>query len=143
MKTAAPPQGPANWTDNSGYSHIQLYPNGEYKSFVPVTETDWLVGNIPVTLQADCEVSFYESGHIQGCQLSKSAKLIAFGISVIVSPTKRIEFHENGNVRTLKLGYQPSWIPWVKKSWLYRGKLYSPGSALQFDPEGNVISVKS
>jgi hypothetical protein len=128
-----------NWTDNSGYTHVELYPDGAYKSFVPVTDTEWVVLDEQVKLKADCTVKFFPTGSLEHCVLGVGATLSAFGVRVFIAEGTKLQFHESGAIRSMTLAAQPRWFPWAKKTWTYRGHSYAPGTALEFSTDGSVV----
>lgn len=132
-----------NWTDHSGYTQIELYPNGEYKSFVPINETEWLIGKTHVKLRSETVIKFYEDGYIEFCFLVRPATLLVFGVPVIIAEDKVIEFHNDGNFRAFTVGCQKRGFLWMTKTWVYRGKTYEPGTSLEFSISGEVVNVRS
>ncbi len=129
-----------NWTDNSGYTQLELYTNGQYKSFVPAIDTEWLVMDRNVLLLADKIIKFYESGGIQLCYLANPALLRVFDTPVRVLEEKPLEFYENGIFRKLTLAHQKRGFLGMEKNWLYKGKLLKPETTIEFSTTGAIIS---
>lgn len=135
----------ANWVDNSGYTHVELYPDGTYKSLVPEIDTEWMIAKSQVKLKAGNAVRFFPDGTMRTCVLCAEATLAAFGIVANVSANAPLEFHANGNVRKLTLASQaswPSWVPWTNKKWSYKGVVYDPLTTLEFSEDGEVVLVE-
>lgn len=126
-----------NWTDNSGYSSIELYPDQSYKSFVPNAETEWMVLDNYVLLKADVVVHLFQGGTLRLGVLGSDLMLKVFGVSALAAANTKIEFHSSGQIRAITLAAQEHWLPWQKK-WSYKGKSYSPGTRLEFSEDGAV-----
>lgn len=131
----------ANWVDNSGYAHVELYPDGSYKSFVPEIDTEWMIERHQVKLKAGEAVKFFPDGNMETCVLCAEATLAAFGVMAHVSADAPLDFHANGNVRRLTLAAQSSWVPWASKKWKYKGVLYDPRATLEFSEDGEVLKL--
>jgi len=129
----------SNWTDNSGYTHVELYPDGNYKSFVPEIDTEWVLDGVYVKLKATCVVKFFPNGNIERCVLGSETVLKVSEVRVLLSEGTNLEFHANGNVRSLTLAVQ-SRIPWRSKKWRYRGIVYDPRTKMEFADDGSVVS---
>jgi hypothetical protein len=129
----------ANWVDNSGYTHVELYPDGTYKSFVPEIDTEWMVGSHPVKLKAGSAVKFFPDGGMRTCVLCSNTIIAVCGIVAHVSGDRPLDFHENGNVRRMTIAAKPSWNPWASKSWTYHGVVYEPNTTLEFSEAGEVV----
>ena len=127
-----------NWTDNSGYSLIELYSDQSYKSFVPNSETEWMVQDNYVLLKSDVTVYLFQGGTLKLGILATDLLLNVFGVSVLVAADIKIEFHSNGKISSIVLAPQPSWIPW-RKNWKYQGKSYRPGTRLEFSEVGRNV----
>ena len=130
----------SDWADNSGYSHIELYPNGNYKSFVPEIDTEWAINDHHVKLKADVEVSFYPDGTLKKCVLCTDATLTFWGASVPIAADRTLEFHADGNVRRLTVARESGWRFWRSRTWTYRGKTYDPDTDLEFSDDGAVVA---
>ena len=133
----------ANWVDNSGYTHVELYPDGSYKSFVPEIDTEWMIAKSEVKLKAGNAVTFFPSGNLKACVLCSDTALTAFGVTARVRANTPLDFHENGNVRRLTLASQASWVPWSNEKWKYKGVLYAPLATLEFSEDGEVLRCNS
>ncbi len=130
-----------DWADNSGYSHIELYPDGTYKSFVPEIDTEWAIGGRYVKLKADCVVRFFPSGNLELCLLCADTAMDAFGVAVLIAGGAPLQFHPNGSPRNLTLAAQSRW-PFQNKKWTYRGTAYEPNTRLEFSEDGAIVSSK-
>jgi len=124
--------------DNSGYSNIEYFPDGQYKSFVPEIDTEWIVLKTVVNLKAGKPVRFHENGNLRECHLNASTYLKFFGVRAKVSNNGPLTFHKNGNIRSLTLSVQPTWQPWSNGNWEYRGKVYRPQTTLEFFEDGSI-----
>ena len=132
-------KGTTNWVDNSGYSHVELYPDGSYKSFVPEIDTEWMVGDHPVKLKGGCAVKFFPDGSLRTCVLGSGATVTVTGVAAYVSADRPLDLHENGSVRRMTLAAKPSWNPWATKGWKYQGVVYEPRTTLEFSERGEVV----
>ncbi len=128
-------------TDNSGYSQVELHPDGSYKSFVAEVDTEWVIGARPITLRSASTVRFYANGNLRSCVLLSDARLEAFGEPVMVAGGTSLLFHESGAIGTLTLAPQPRRLPWASKKWSYRGSTYAPRTTLEFAEDGAVVAV--
>jgi hypothetical protein len=133
-----------NWVDNSGYTHVELYPDGSYKSFVPEIDTEWMIAKSQVKLRAGDAVKFFPDGTMKSCVLCEEATLDAYGVMAHVKANAPLDFHVSGKVRTLTLAAHSSWNPWAKKKkWSYKGTLYDPPVTLEFSEDGEVVRCTS
>ncbi len=130
----------ANWVDNSGYTHLELYPSGSYKSFVPTVDTEWKLGSVEIKLPADHEVHFYENGNFKSFTLCEDIEIGAFGQSVCVAALTVISFFENGKIQSLTLAAQRNGF-FSSKNWTYQGREYAPGTVIEFAADGKVVGV--
>jgi hypothetical protein len=128
-------------TDYSGYSQVELYPDGTYKSFVPEIETEWLILNQRLQLKAACPVTFFPNGNLESCVLASGCKLSACGVPILIAEGKT-EFYEDGNIRSFTVAGSPSLLPWIRKRWEYRGTSFEKGTRLTISPEGAIKSAK-
>lgn len=129
----------SNWTDNSGYTHLELYPDGTYKSFVPEIDTEWVIGGRTIVLKATLPVKFHPNGQLERCVLAAKATLDVHGVVATVGANDALEFHSDGGVRSFTLGPQSSWIPWLHKEWSFGGTTYAEGTRLEFSADGKVV----
>lgn len=126
--------------DNSGYTHVELYSDGSYRSFVPEIDTEWMIDGRALKLKAGCAVMFFPSGNLQRCVLSESAKVVAFGVSVVIAAGMEVEFHPSGALRAFTVGAQPRLLFGTKK-WKYRGVVYEAGTRLEMSADGSIVRV--
>src|SRR4051812_9572183 len=118
--------GSPNWVDNSGYSHLELFPNGNYKSFIPTIDTMWRVGTEDVKLSAGHIVQFYDNGQFKSFTLAETVLIHVHGVAVQALAGTIVEFYENGNVKMVTLAEQKRGF-FRSSSWVYRGKTLQPG----------------
>jgi hypothetical protein len=128
------------WSDNSGYSELELYPNGGYKSFIPVIDTEWMIQNKVVKLLAGMIVKFYDSGTVQSCFLAEPATFTVFEVPVKVQSEKILEFHESGILRTFTVAQQNTGFLGLTKTWKYQGQVFDPGITLASSEQGKITS---
>jgi hypothetical protein len=124
--------------DNSGFTSVELYPDGGYKSFVPEIDTEWMLDGQVVTLRASSTVRLYPDGGLERCVLASKATLNVFGVSAAVAEGSTLDLHPSGNVRSLTLASQARWLR-RGKTWTYRGATYDPGTTLVLSEEGAVV----
>jgi hypothetical protein len=123
--------------DNSGYTCIELYPDGGYKSLVPEIDTEWVLQGQPVQLRAGCTVKFFPSGAVEQGVLASQTTLTIFTVPAAAAEGTRVDFHQTGEVRSVTLASQARWFR-RDKSWKYRGAKYAPGTRLVFSEDGAV-----
>jgi hypothetical protein len=128
----------SDWHDNSGFTSVELYPDGGYKSFVPEIDTEWMLKGQVVKLRASSTVTLYPSGGLERCVLASKTTLNVFGVTVAVAEGATLELHPNGEVRSLTLASQARWLR-LEKKWKYRGATYDPGTTLVLSEEGAVV----
>ncbi|MBP7146918.1 MAG: hypothetical protein KBD01_05180 [Acidobacteria bacterium] len=130
-----------DWRDNSGYTHLELYPDGTYKSFVPEVDTEWLIEGARVVLKASFAVTLHTNGGLRRCVLAAPAALSVLGVPVVVAADEPLELHENGALHAFTLGSRSEWKPWRNRPWTYRGASYAPGTRLELSADGAVVSA--
>jgi hypothetical protein len=130
----------AEWHDNSGYTHVELYPDGGYKSVVPEIETEWMLQGRAVQLRAGHTVKFFPSGVLEQGVLASQTTVSVFGVPAAAAEGTRIDFHPSGEVRSLTLASQARWFR-RDKTWTYRGSRYAPGSTVVLSADGAVEHV--
>ncbi len=127
-----------NWSDFSGYTHLELYPNGRYKSFVPQVDTEFQVGTTVVKLKAGKPAEFWENGHLTRCTVAEDVSLDAYGVEVRILAKSKLEFFSDGQLRRITIGRQKGVLN-LRKIWTYRGREYRPNSTLEFAENGDVV----
>jgi hypothetical protein len=130
----------SHWHDNSGYTDVELYPDGSYKSVVPEIETEWMLQGRPVELRGGHTVKFFPSGALEQGVLASRTTVSVFGLPAAAAEGTRIHFHPNGEVRSLTLASQARWFR-RDKTWRYRGSTYAPGSTIVLSEDGAVERV--
>ena len=130
-----------NWSDFSGYTHIELYPNSKYKSFVPQVDTEFQVGTVIVKLKADNPAEFWENGNLTRCTVAEDVSLDAHGVEVRIMANSKLELFSDGQLRVVTIGRQKGILN-VRKIWRYRGREYRPNSTLEFSENGDVLRVR-
>jgi hypothetical protein len=131
---------PDNWSDFSGYDHLELYPNNNYKSFVPHMDTEFQVGGTIVKLKAGKKAEFWENGNLTCGTVAEDTSLEAFGVEVRILANSKLELFSEGGVHKITLGRQKGILN-LRKIWNYRGKKYAPRSTLEFSESGEVEHV--
>jgi hypothetical protein len=129
-----------DWRDNSGYTDVERYSDGTYKSFVPEIDTEWMLSKRTLILAAGHRVQFFANGQLERCVLAARATIDVFGAPVALAADTVLTFHPSGEVRSFTLGSQSSWLPWVSRGWRYRGAVYDEGSKLHLSEDGLVAS---
>ena len=129
-----------NWSDFSGYSHLELYPNSNYKSFVPSLDTEYQVGTTIVKLKAGDPADFWENGNLTSCTVAEDTSLDAYGVQVRIAAKSKLEFFSTGQLRRITIGRQKGILN-LRKTWTYRGRKYEPHSTLEFFENGDVAQV--
>ena len=129
-----------NWSDFSGYTHVEQYPNGNYKSFVPVTDTEFQVGGTIVKLKAGNTAEFWENGNLASCTVAEDTSLEAYGVEVQIPAESKLQLFSDGQLHGITIGRQKGVLN-LRKSWNYRGQKYMPDSTLEFSENGDVVQV--
>ena len=130
-----------NWSDFSGYTNLELYPNSKYKSFVPQVDTEFQVGPTIVKLKAGSPAEFWENGNLTRCTVAEDVSLDAHGVEVRILAKSTLELFSDGKLRVITIGRQRGvWN--LRKIWRYRGQEYRPNSTLEFSENGNVVRVR-
>ncbi len=129
-----------NWSDFSGYTHIELYPSSKYKSFVPQVDTEFQVGTAIVKLKADNPAEFWENGNLTRCTVAEDVSLDAHGVEVRIMANSKLELFSDGQLRMATIGRQKGILN-LRKIWTYRGQEYRPNSTLEFSENGDVVRV--
>lgn len=132
----------SSWNDNSGYSDIQLYPNGGYMSFIPATDTAWMVMGKPLNIRADYKVEFFQNDSIKTCVIAEMAMLCAFGVRVRVLDGTEIKFYENGQLQEFVLAPQKVGFLGLTNYWQYKGQRYNPGTRILLSNQGEIIKTR-
>ena len=130
------------WRDNSGYTDVELYSDGTHRSFVPEIDTEWMISGHAVVLAGGHRVKFFANGQLESCVLAAKATIDVFGASVVLGADTTLAFYASGAVRSFTLGSQSSWIPWVSRTWKYRGTAYEDGTTLELSEDGTVTSAE-
>ncbi len=131
-----------NWSDFSGYTHLELYPNSNYKSFVPQVDTEFQVGTTIVKLKADNPAEFWENGNLTRCTVAEVVSLDAYGVEVRILADSQSEWFSDGQLRMITIGRQKG-IWNLRKIWKYRGREYRPNSTLEFSENGDIVKVEA
>ncbi len=129
-----------NWSDFSGYSHLEMYPNNNYKSFVPHMDTEFQVGGTIVKLKAGNTADFWENGNLTSGTVAEDTSLDAYGVEVRIAARSKLELFSSGELRKITLGRQKGLLN-LRKIWTYRGRKYTPDSTLEFSENGDVLRV--
>jgi hypothetical protein len=129
-----------DWRDNSGYSDVERYSDGSYKSFLPANDTEWMLDGRTLILAAGHRVRFFTNGQLQSCVVAAKASIDVFGTTAVLAADSALAFHASGVVRTFTLGSLSSWIPWVSRAWKYRGVAYNEGATLHLSEDGAIAS---
>ena len=129
-----------NWSDFSGYTHLELYPNSKYKSFVPQVDMEFQLGTIIVKLRAGDPAEFWENGNLTRCTIAEDVSLDAYGVEVRILARSKLELFSDGQLRTITIGRQKGLLN-LRKTWRYRGREYRPNSTLEFSENGDVVRV--
>ena len=132
----------SDWSDNSGYTDVEHYSDGTYKSFVPEIDTEWMISGRTLVLAAGHRVKFFANGQLESCVLAAKARIDVFGAPVVLAADTALAFHASGEVRSFTLGSQSSWIPWVSRMWNYMGSAYDEGQTLHLSEDGTVASAE-
>jgi hypothetical protein len=127
---------------NSGYKHVKMYPNGNYKSFVPEVNTRWIVLNVEVALTEGITVEFYMDGTLKSCVLAKPVVISIFGVKAKLKEGTPLEFHPGGEIRRCVLASQGGLL-FGSKTWKYQGHTFPPGAQLEFTRSGQLVGVAS
>jgi len=131
----------SEWRDNSGYTDVECYSDGTYKSFVPEIATEWMLSGRTLVLAAGHRVTFFANGQLERCVLASQATVDVFGAPAALAADTTLAFHASGEVRSFTLGSQTSWLPWASRNWKYRGAAYDAGMALDLSEDGTVVSA--
>ncbi len=132
----------SNWVDNSGYTHIELWPNGNHKSFIPTIETEWKIGGEIVKVRANRIVKFFENGQLQLCTLCDDVVVTAHKVKVLVKYNTEFEMYDDGSVKKMTIGKQPAGF-FRPKDWVYAGQTFHPGMTIEFAQDGKVKSFRT
>lgn len=124
--------------DSSGYSQVETYPNGNFRSFIPLVETEWRLGADDVKLCADHKVQFYENGNIKSFTLFEDVKIQCHGVRVKAQGGTFMEFFEDGRIKQITVGAQDNGF-FRSKNWTYRDRIFEPGARIIFSPQGLVL----
>jgi hypothetical protein len=130
-----------DWRDNSGYSDVERFSDGTYKSFVPEIDTEWMLSRRTLILAAGHRVRFFANGQLESCVLAARATIDVFGAPVVLAADTALTFHASGGVRSFTLGSQASWLPWASRVWKYRGSAYDEGTKLLLSEDGAVAAA--
>lgn len=130
-----------DWSDFSGFTHLELYPNGNYKSFLPEVDTEFQVGTTIVKLKAGNPAEFWENGNLSRCTVAEDVSLDAYGMEVRILATSKLELFSDGQLRRITIGRQKGILN-LRKNWRYRGREYRPYSTLEFSENGDVVKVR-
>jgi hypothetical protein len=58
----------------------------------------------------------------------------------VLAADTALSFHASGAVRSFTLGSPSSWIPWMSRTWKYRGAAYDEGTTLHLSEDGAVAT---
>ncbi len=130
-----------NWSDFSGYTNLELYPNNKYKSFVPQVDTEFQVGTSVVKLKAGNPAEFWENGNLTRCTVAEDVSLDAYGVEVRILAKSKLELFSDGQLRMITTGRQRGILN-LRRIWRYRGGEYRPHSTLEFSENGDVVGVR-
>jgi hypothetical protein len=124
--------------DPSGYTAVERYSDGNYRSFITESDTEWLVQAQPTRISGSAVIKLYADGTIEQCVLASAVTLEIFGERAVLAEGTTLAFHSSGAVRTMTLGSQARWFRRDRR-WKYRGLAYAPGTTLELSPDGAVL----
>ena len=133
----------SNWSDNSGYTEMTLYPSGAQKSFICLTNEEYSVFGQVVKMKSGEMVKLYENGDLQAFILCENIEATCYGVAVHILAKHPIELFENGNIKKMALAKQKNGFFSFSWSWNYRGNKYPYKMKLGFSEDGNVMSMRS
>jgi len=130
------------WSDNSGYTRVEFYPNGEYKGFVPTTETEWSIHGKIIVLKPETQVRFHENGVLREFTVLNQCELDAFGKTVVAATSSKVELHLNGRLRRITLGTIRGGLFNRPRKWKYEGQSLDAGTTIAFKLNGQITKIE-